>query len=328
MVKGLIYKCECTKTHKCYIGQTTRSLDWRKNQHIRKSFIEGSVDYECSFHRAIRKYGPDNFKWSIVVTLQADCENELAESLNELEWYYIKKHNSYINGYNMTRGGDSNSIKPARTVIQYDVTGEKLNEFDSVDDAASILNIHFSTIKQSINKNLHFVKKGYNRFVFRYDGESYTKEEIIHNLKSLNNENIYVFNMNGEIMEICLNLGKFAEKYKIKINQARHCLSQQTPYLISNVCPEHPIIISRGKKPQDEQLKHVTQFYKSSENRSRFYTKVVDNTDGSEQIYSNLSKLSRTLNLNYRYIQRQLGVLKKDQIQINNYTIINMKYYG
>lgn len=327
MVKGLIYRCKCTKTGQCYIGQTTTSLDRRKRQHINNAFNDDNETY-CKFHSALRKYGIDNFKWEILIWLQSDSADNLAESLNELEWYYIKKYNSFKNGYNMTRGGDSNLVKPARTIVLYDVTGEKLQEFDTIDDAAAATNIHYATIKQVLNGILPYVKKSYTRSVFRYDGEDYTKDQIISNLKLLSGENVYVFDLQGKLIDTCLNLGVFCTKYKVKLNQARKCLSKDTPYLICDDDMTSPVIISRGSTPSKEQLQHSAQYFNSPENRSRFFIQVENTKTGETKIYSNLSKASRELNIDYRILQRQLGEFKKEQIQVGNYQIFNMKYYG
>jgi hypothetical protein len=51
-------------------------------------------------HRAMRKYGVDNFSINILDT--ADNINELKEK----EMYYISKYDTYRSGYNLTTGGD------------------------------------------------------------------------------------------------------------------------------------------------------------------------------------------------------------------------------
>ena len=99
-VFGIIYKAEFPNG-KVYIGQTTRNLSVRKNQHINKVSKEN-----VAFHNAIGKYGVDTVVWSIIDT--ADSIQEL----NDKEIYWISEYNSYIhsensNGYNMTLGGHS-----------------------------------------------------------------------------------------------------------------------------------------------------------------------------------------------------------------------------
>lgn len=93
-----IYKIENLINHKCYIGQ---SIDinkrWRRH---RESYNEPKYDsYNYPLYCAMRKYGFENFSFEIVEECQREC-------LNEKERFYIKKYNSFFNGYNQTLGGD------------------------------------------------------------------------------------------------------------------------------------------------------------------------------------------------------------------------------
>lgn len=326
MVKGLIYKCQCLKTNKCYIGQTIRSLELRKKQHIQNSLSDKAGDYNCAFHQAIREFGEDCFKWSIVVHVQAEDENDLAESLNELEWYYIKKYNSFIDGYNMSRGGDGNCIKPARIIVAYNVTGEKLREFDSIDSAAREMQIHDSTIKAVLNHQKHFVKKMYDRYVFRYDGDSYTQEQVRQNLEVLSREIIHVFNVQGELIDSCLNLGQFCKKYDIKVRAARKCACGDSSY-VSSIKYAMPLFISKGKQPNYIKISELIEIYSNPINRTNFCLKVKDLVDDTIKFYTSLVQASKDLNINYRKLQRPLGEFKRKEIIIGHYHIANLKYY-
>ncbi len=82
---------------KMYIGQTIGSLNKRITGHT--SNARTGSNY-C-FHRAIRKYGAENFKWEIIRI----CDS--IESLNAYEQYYVLYYNSMDNGYNLTSGGDN-----------------------------------------------------------------------------------------------------------------------------------------------------------------------------------------------------------------------------
>ena len=94
----IIYKVTNLINGKVYVGKTKHNLMVRKNNHL--AYTRYNY-YKSCFHDAIHKYGEDNFKWEIIDSVM------FAESLNELEKYYIKKFNSRVpNGYNMTDGGD------------------------------------------------------------------------------------------------------------------------------------------------------------------------------------------------------------------------------
>ena len=79
-----------------YVGQTTRTLKQRKSSHLSSS-KKGSTYY---LHRAIRKYGAENFKWEVIYNAASE------EELNEKETYFIKEYNTNSqDGYNLTEGG-------------------------------------------------------------------------------------------------------------------------------------------------------------------------------------------------------------------------------
>lgn len=92
----LIYKVKNIINKKIYIGKTTNTLQERKKSHEKKAKYKPKTH----FHRALKKYGNDNFEWEILQTANN------AEDLNQLEQTYIKKYNSYKEGYNMTNGGE------------------------------------------------------------------------------------------------------------------------------------------------------------------------------------------------------------------------------
>jgi len=56
---GIVYKVKNKINDKIYIGITTKSLNKRKNQHEYVAFNRNS---KYLFHKALRKYGADNFE--------------------------------------------------------------------------------------------------------------------------------------------------------------------------------------------------------------------------------------------------------------------------
>jgi len=98
---GIIYKVTNIINNKSYIGQTINKLERRKYNHIRDAFL-GQSD-NSYFHRAIAKYGPDQFIWNII----CECDCEL---LDVLETFYIMIHNTHSSsgGYNISWGGGGN----------------------------------------------------------------------------------------------------------------------------------------------------------------------------------------------------------------------------
>lgn len=94
----IIYKVTNKVNGKIYIGQTIRTLEQRKWQHL--DCAKNGV--KTHFYNAIRKYGEENFVFEII-----DEASSLKE-LNELERYYIAKFKCIENGYNMVDGGNNN----------------------------------------------------------------------------------------------------------------------------------------------------------------------------------------------------------------------------
>jgi group I intron endonuclease len=93
----IIYSITNNINKKTYVGKTIKSLEKRFASHINTS-NSGSQAY---LHRAIRKYGKDNFTASIIED-DIQCEN----ILNEKEIYWIEKLSPE---YNMTSGGEGSS---------------------------------------------------------------------------------------------------------------------------------------------------------------------------------------------------------------------------
>lgn len=92
----IIYSIYNKLNRKSYIGQTVRPLNLRLKEHFRSDSIVG---------RAIRKYGINSFKISILKTLSS------IEELNKFEEYYIKKLNTlYPYGYNLDMGGKNKTM--------------------------------------------------------------------------------------------------------------------------------------------------------------------------------------------------------------------------
>jgi len=94
---GVIYKATNKINGKSYIGQTVKSLEKRKNKHINDA---KNNRYNMYFHKAIRKYGKEDFIWEIV----AECNS--LEELNMTEIKMIEKYNTLKKGYNLNVGGE------------------------------------------------------------------------------------------------------------------------------------------------------------------------------------------------------------------------------
>lgn len=93
---GYIYIIRNTINTKVYVGQTKNTIQHRFRQHI----YEANRGCQYVIHKAMRKYGTDNFYIEPI----EQYDNSL---LNAKEIYWIKfyKSNNPKYGYNMTEGG-------------------------------------------------------------------------------------------------------------------------------------------------------------------------------------------------------------------------------
>lgn len=97
----IVYKHTNNTTGKAYVGMTSKCIGTRWKQHIeatRRSNKSKSV-----LHKAILKYGVDDWTHEILFVSEENDINELRESAIHL----IGEHNTLLpNGYNMTTGGE------------------------------------------------------------------------------------------------------------------------------------------------------------------------------------------------------------------------------
>ena len=102
MKTGYIYCATCLPTGKWYFGQTVYSIENRWRRHICST--ERGSDHK--FHRAIRKYGEENFQVEEVLTVSAPTKEILKKKLDYVEMRLIKKLETHKCGYNSTDGGE------------------------------------------------------------------------------------------------------------------------------------------------------------------------------------------------------------------------------
>lgn len=104
-MRGVVYKYT-SPSGKVYIGQTCRERK-RRNEFLRKGgrYTRGSFIEE-----ARKKYGPENFKYEVLFSVEGDIKEEIVKALNRWEEYYISEYNSTDRkfGYNMAKGATCN----------------------------------------------------------------------------------------------------------------------------------------------------------------------------------------------------------------------------
>jgi len=130
----VIYLIENKITGGKYVGQTIRPTEYRWKTH-RKAIGEYPL------YRAIRKYGVENFTFSVLEISPTYRE------LDGLERKHIKEQKSFIKlgGYNLTEGGNGLRIQSQKTF-------EKLSKRFSGENNPNYGKHHSSEVKEKIAK--------------------------------------------------------------------------------------------------------------------------------------------------------------------------------
>lgn len=160
----IIYKVQNKINGKLYIGKTY-NFEKRKREHI----LDKNIN--IPFHKALKKYGLENFDWQIIDQAETDQE------IKEKEIYWIKTLNTCIhspnsNGYNVTLGGEGGTSWNSRPVIQYNLNGEFVNEYISIAHAMTITNVNDSDIRACANGKVNRAGK----FIWRFKTKNYPKK--------------------------------------------------------------------------------------------------------------------------------------------------------
>ena len=109
-------------------------------QHMKPSTCKQRGSYKI--YNAINKYGKENFYYEI---LEQNIDEDL---IDDLEIYYIELYNSYENGYNSTRGGDSKTISKIQDV-------EKIKEMFYEGKTYTEMSEYFKVNKATIQRTLY-----------------------------------------------------------------------------------------------------------------------------------------------------------------------------
>jgi hypothetical protein len=135
-----IYSITNLTNNKQYIGLTRKPNPYDRW----KDHLYDSKRSNYPIHCAIRKYGVDNFKFRII----EECLDVIVE---EKEIFYIDKYDTYYNGYNATLGGNIRCDKDVKPISRYTKTGEWIEDYTSVTDAANAINGDIGLISRCAN---------------------------------------------------------------------------------------------------------------------------------------------------------------------------------
>ena len=141
-MNGFIYKITNKLNNKVYIGQTIQKPIERFYQHCAKKCDKYILN--MVIHKAIFKYGKDNFTFEVI-------EEVPKQQLNEREEYWIKYYNSYTDGYNSTKGGQKGN-KPFKNIDNKAII-EQYQQGKSLRTIGKMFNVDKATVKSILIRN-------------------------------------------------------------------------------------------------------------------------------------------------------------------------------
>ena len=138
---------------KRYVGKTSINVEHRWKKHLVDSFNDKLYAYNSYFHRAIRKYGVENFEFEEIYSNEDSTITE--QDLNYWEKYFIEKYRTFIgfddcNGYNMTLGGEGWTGR-GKFIDVYDKDLNFIITYCSIEETSRELNLQSTNISAVIN---------------------------------------------------------------------------------------------------------------------------------------------------------------------------------
>lgn len=179
LIRRVIYKYT-SPSGKCYIGQTINEKR-RRNDFLNE---KDEIYAGPKINNARKKYGPKNFEYEILFAVESYVKEEVRDLLNQKEIQYIEMFDSFYNGYNSDRGGNtcshviteetkqklSESITKfyetheselAKSILQYSLNGEFIREWDNMSQAAMELGYSLGNFSTYCNGRNNYEYKGF-----------------------------------------------------------------------------------------------------------------------------------------------------------------------
>ena len=281
--KGIIYKIT-SPSGKIYIGQTTKSLEYRWKQHVKDAMNENRKRCRV-FHNAIQKYGEENMIQEVV------CECNTDE-LDKNENRFIAELNTLTpNGYNLK----TNKLGQKK--------GEVTEKFkENVSQA--VLNYYENNPKAEASREKMRVAKQKFHQTTEVKHKNEVKQKITDGLKAYytNNKHTHVcYEISDDLPKhfhsICISnenerhtfvnlteAGKFLNCNRATVR--RHIGKEYNMYKISNLSTSNstqPNIIIIEKNDITKEFRHykeVAKFFNCSDRTMRRYIQYEKIVDG------------------------------------------------
>ncbi len=232
-----IYKIENLINHKIYIG-LTNNIVRRRTRHF--TDLRHNRHDNHFLQKEFNIYGEDNFSFTI------EFEGDVTEKeIGDKEKEFIKKYDSYRNGYNQNEGGNFGASNGGSKLTQSDIFNIlSVVEFMSrpgqvLADIYDVSRTTISRIKKGINHNqykeeyeqlpLEERQKIYKVFCESYDFIKKKREStIIQSKRKLNKEQVFLVLYNYE-HRILTNI-QMANKVGVKSVYTLDCIKNGLTY--------------------------------------------------------------------------------------------------
>ena len=251
-----IYKFENKINGMIYIGQAIDLVE-RYNKHCKNI---NDKNHNEAFYQALREYGMENFSYSILEEFNIFDQ----ELLNQLEIYYIEYYNSLTpNGYNMVPGGTNGAgLAKGKKVLQYDLQGNFIAEYDSAHQASRATNINNSSISACCRGDITHTKE----FQWKYKNDDKEIKALNNNAIIIRDRKICQYDLQHNLLNIYNSLREAAETTNTnKVGICRVCSGQS--YSAGGYLWEYQDIPIQHvlKPPKGVPTKRVAQYSKQGD---------------------------------------------------------------
>ena len=219
LIKGIIYK-RTSPSGKSYIGQTIKE-NGRNNawNNLNKNYAGILID------NARRKYGPENFSYEVLFSIESVDKDSIQIILDEKEIYYIEKYKTYDPdfGYNLCDGGrggyilndeyvrKNNHYYRGLEIVQLTIKGKLVKIWKDVYEASLFLNFRSINLINCCNGKMMTAYKYRWMFKSDYDSKLQNNDDLSLDIKR-NNYGVVQLDLDGNFIR---EFNSAAEAYKI-----------------------------------------------------------------------------------------------------------------
>lgn len=239
-VGGKMYYIYCYTNNankKTYVGQTN-SPTRRRSEHKYAAFTPTSPEYNFLFHRKLREYGLENFKFEILEEI--DTTN--TDLVDEKEKYWIEVKQSFVKtekGYNLTYGGQNGGRRSVDLEIIKEIHKILLETKIPMRELSEKYKLAAATIV-NINHGLYFKQDGINYPIRKYKIADDIKQSVAYALTNTNETINKIAELYGVARATVKRIQNGETKvegyndYPLRKINSREAKRQQVAYLLIN----------------------------------------------------------------------------------------------